>query len=827
GVRLEDSSNSNTISQNTIIGSSIIGIDLYGVGYFQEHNLIFGNELRNGWYAVHFLLARNGTIEGNTAENNSKGFVIYRSFNTTIAENTVRGNVGQGVYLDMSYDGRVYHNNFIDNGAPYLYFSSATWDSGYPSGGNFWSEYVGVDLNRDGIGDVNHTVNAENADMYPLMGLFHSFSISDGCTVDVVSNSTLDGFEYFESNSTIKLHVSNTTSEQVYGFCRARIPYTLMNETAPITVLVNGAEPHYWNYTLYDDGTSRWVYFEYEHSTLEIVIAPESAPSDMPVVFVDPLNVTADVGESFTISVKVFNLSENFYTTIDPWVEGEPLPPFEPALWQYNYSLGYLYGLDLRLRWDPAILEYVNHTVFVSVEDYPDGILHEPIFELKDEVDPAAGTYWFARLSMAPAAAFNAPGMNATAFTMTFTVKKMGMCGIDFTNVDLVAYVQGLDMTIPIQPEIPHWVKNGQFQTSTVWTYIESVQAGAPVAGSLLDPAVQGEDVVIRVAMRNANDTVTDTFNLTLYEGTTPLFEWQSEELAPGSAETYNYTIHGLGVGLHSVTAAASILHGSGLETDELSRSFTVVDTPTLQISGPSSAATGQTVAFSAEESVHNDPNGRLLNYTWTLWAPGEATARAAETGESVSFDLPPTTAELGNWTVMLVIRDSYGITAQAVAGTLTPASELLRPATDPYRETVLLEVLEPLVITVLTPENKTYLADDVPLVFTVSRPATWIGYSLDGQANVTIADNTTLLDLSDGPHSIRVFAEDAHGIIGASETVHFSVKDATPPTPAFPLEILAVIVVVIGAAAAVSILYLIKTRRARKPENNPDPPGT
>ncbi|MHA1289942.1 MAG: hypothetical protein ACTSPB_21380, partial [Candidatus Thorarchaeota archaeon] len=107
------------------------------------------------------------------------------------------------------------------------------------------------------------------------MGPFNSFNASQGYTVDVISNSTVNDFEYFESNSTIRMYVSNMTSNQTFGFCRVRIPHTLMNETAPITVLVNGTIPHYWNYTLYDDEYNRWIYFEYEHSTLEIVIIPE------------------------------------------------------------------------------------------------------------------------------------------------------------------------------------------------------------------------------------------------------------------------------------------------------------------------------------------------------------------------------------------------------------------------------------------------------------------------------------------------------------------------------------------------------------------------
>jgi len=77
---------------------------------------------------------------------------------------------------------RIYHNNFInivasDGGTNY-------WDNGYPSGGNYWSDYTGADNYRgmnqdipgsDGIGDTPHNIpfmlnpSGPNRDRYPLM----------------------------------------------------------------------------------------------------------------------------------------------------------------------------------------------------------------------------------------------------------------------------------------------------------------------------------------------------------------------------------------------------------------------------------------------------------------------------------------------------------------------------------------------------------------------------------------------------------------------------------------------------------------------------------
>ena len=114
---------------------------------------------------------------------------------------------------------------------------------------------------------------------------------------------------------------------------------------------------------------------------------------------------------------------------------------------------------------------------------------------------------------------------------------------------------------------------------------------------------------------------------------------------------------------------------------------------------------------------------------------------------------------------------------------------------------------LLPPVITVLSPENKTYPVEDVPLTFTVSESTSWIGYSLDGQMNVTISGNTTIVGLSDGSHSLVVYAKDTAGNTGVSEIIHFSVSTLQPE--AVPLWILgAATAVVIGIAVAVTFLW-------------------
>ncbi len=81
----------------------------------------------------------------------------------------------------------------------------------------------------------------------------------------------------------------------------------------------------------------------------------------------------------------------------------------------------------------------------------------------------------------------------------------------------------------------------------------------------------------------------------------------------------------------------------------------------------------------------------------------------------------------------------------------------------------------------ILSPENKTYTSKDVPLVLTVNRPTNWIGYSLDGKANVTVTGDTVLSDLAEGAHRLVVSVNDTFGNLVSSDTVYFSV-DTIPP---------------------------------------------
>lgn len=113
----------------------------------------------------------------------------------------------------------------------------------------------------------------------------------------------------------------------------------------------------------------------------------------------------------------------------------------------------------------------------------------------------------------------------------------------------------------------------------------------------------------------------------------------------------------------------------------------------------------------------------------------------------------------------------------------------------------------DPPVISILSEVGK-YNGSTVPLEFVVDKNVSWLGYSLDGQENVTLTGNTTLTGLPSGPHSLRVYAIDAYGNEGVSESFDFSIVS----NGAFPILFLIPILLIVSSAVG-AVVYLKKRR--------------
>jgi parallel beta-helix repeat protein len=192
--------NGNTIISNNITKTDR-AISIYADNYHIESNYLSDNHI-----GVR-IEGKNNNVTQNHIVDNYKGFRITNSSNNNIVANIIEENMEA---ITTDYGGfQVYHNNFINqsigSGGSWEttilltnYFGSGVnvtlepeWDNGYPSGGNYWSDYAtkypnATEIGDSGIGDTAYIIGipcainstyvntyiVEAIDRYPLMTPF-------------------------------------------------------------------------------------------------------------------------------------------------------------------------------------------------------------------------------------------------------------------------------------------------------------------------------------------------------------------------------------------------------------------------------------------------------------------------------------------------------------------------------------------------------------------------------------------------------------------------------------------------------------------------------
>ena len=183
-----------------------------GIQLWQTNNTgISGNNITNDGSGIYlYPSSNNNTVSGNNIANNLSGIYLGGSSNNTISGNNITATGNYGIRLEYSSNynifrgnnitnrvelfsdsskNRFFHNNFMDN-AQQVHIdpsgSSNIWDDGYPSGGNYWSNYTDVDLHSgpyqnetggDGIWDHPYVIDASNQDNYPIVPEFPSATV--------------------------------------------------------------------------------------------------------------------------------------------------------------------------------------------------------------------------------------------------------------------------------------------------------------------------------------------------------------------------------------------------------------------------------------------------------------------------------------------------------------------------------------------------------------------------------------------------------------------------------------------------------------------------
>jgi parallel beta-helix repeat protein len=294
-------SDSNTLSGNNITSNIDDGIDLGfssgnvlssnnvtadGYGIFLEYssgnNILSGNTVTaNSGDGIYLDSSSGNVLSGNNVTENSNGIYLYDSSDSnTLSGNNITANSYDGIGLFSSSGNTFYHNNFNNTQQVSSDGSPNTWDNGYPSGGNYWSDYQtkypnASEVDSSAIWNASYYIDASNIDRYPLMGPFHTFGVGTwngtAYSVDTVSNSTITDLNFSAATKTLSFNVSGANGTT--GFCRVAIPLSLMS--GEWTVTVNGTQPQNLNITTY--GNYTYVYFTYHHSTETVQIQSTSA----------------------------------------------------------------------------------------------------------------------------------------------------------------------------------------------------------------------------------------------------------------------------------------------------------------------------------------------------------------------------------------------------------------------------------------------------------------------------------------------------------------------------------------------------------------------
>lgn len=226
----------NKITNNTFSNVDI-AIEVKGSGNIISYNDINANHgvSVSGQHLSNNLIFRNEI----SAE---VGVAINReNYDNYIFENTII-ECGIGIYLGVYPEGfgpcsnnKFYHNNLIDNNQQVFVGEGSTniWDNGYPDGGNYWSNYNGIDIasgegqatsGSDGIGDLPFVINSANKDAYPLMNPFQTSQGNFELVNFANSFRDFDGKLLYTIPSSLRLTFPNGTTSPPLHIGQYQVP---------------------------------------------------------------------------------------------------------------------------------------------------------------------------------------------------------------------------------------------------------------------------------------------------------------------------------------------------------------------------------------------------------------------------------------------------------------------------------------------------------------------------------------------------------------------------------------------------------------------------
>jgi parallel beta-helix repeat protein len=169
GINLSKLAKRNNINNNYVYNNQY-GIKTWGSSY----NSITNNTIQfNAQYAMlleadsdYNILAHNDVID------NDIGIRIRGSVSNRIFNNCFMNNRQYGLYFCCgAFKNIIYLNSFRNKGYRHMLEDPNLANFWYKNstGGNYYDDYNGSDINKDGFGDTPYEISTGDQDIYPLM----------------------------------------------------------------------------------------------------------------------------------------------------------------------------------------------------------------------------------------------------------------------------------------------------------------------------------------------------------------------------------------------------------------------------------------------------------------------------------------------------------------------------------------------------------------------------------------------------------------------------------------------------------------------------------
>jgi parallel beta-helix repeat protein len=328
---------------------------------FTNNSLITNNIITNGEDGIDLMKSEANTIFGNTLSIIENGILLFDSESNNIVENTVTNSYWPIGLYDASRNNTFFHNNIVSNACPVYAELANTWNNGYPSGGNYWGDYTGVDnfmgpyqneTGSDGIGDTPYIIDVNNQDKYPLMGPFGGSTIEGGNSTIFPSEDVCLQFQNVTVGGLTAVNKTEIGPEPPHGFKLAEHYYditTTANYTGTIKIRIiyddsdmtqeeeialqlkqwNETSQQWVDITTHLDIESNVIYGETIHLSMFAIMTPTVPIHDIAIVNITFSNQFPTINETITIYttiknngyyIETFDLSINYTLILDPLI---------------------------------------------------------------------------------------------------------------------------------------------------------------------------------------------------------------------------------------------------------------------------------------------------------------------------------------------------------------------------------------------------------------------------------------------------------------------------------------------------------------------------